>query len=819
MAFTKITNAGFGLTTGTLVGVAASFSSTVSVGGTLTYEDVTNVDSVGLITARNGIEVTDKGVQVGTGATVDSAADNTLTFLTGGSERVRVTSTGDVGVNCTPHSNAGINLHIHGDNTSSEIRLTNTTTGSGANGSILQQSGNTLYLSNTENGNTVFEVNGSERLRIDSSGRMGLGTSSIDTNAKLDVDAGSLPVVANFDTTAVGGGAAYFKHDGANKLIIGTAGSSALSGSSVNDGLIRTESNLIIATGGNTERLRIDSSGRLLLNTTTEGPSTADDLTIATSGNTGISIRSGTSSAGNIFFSDGTSGDDEIRGVIQYDHASNYMRLYTNATERMRVDEAGRLLINHTADTAPNSYLSKIQLCDTSYQGSSLSIRRDGDTSSGPVLLFAKSRSTSKGGSTVVQNNDAIGSLYFYAADGTDADTLAGEIGVQVDGTPGGNNIPSRMVFATNSGSSDRTERMRIDSAGRLLVNHSSNTAPDGFESKIQTVGTDYRGGSLSIRRDGSNASGPALLLTKSRSSSVGGNTIVQDGDTLGSVWFYGADGNDVNQGGAKIECQVDDTPGSNDMPGRLVFATTSNDTASPSERMRITNGGYLKTSDSANYYNAGAYYHESNQSRGAQNMIFRSTNASYGATQVQFGVSRAATSAYWFVQGLSSYDGSADTEFYIRGDGNAFADGTWNGGGADYAEYFEWSDGNTEAEDRRGISVVLDGDKIREAVTGEEPIGVISGNPSVVGDADVDRWKGKYLHDDYGSYVLDEDGYRQLNPDYDSSVEYVQREDRPEWDTVGLMGKLRIRKGQVTGTRWIKMRDVSNTVEEWLIR
>ena len=88
MAFTKITNAGFGLTTGTLVGVAASFSSTVSVGGTLTYEDVTNVDSVGLITARNGIEVTDKGVQVGTGATVDSATGNgTLTFLTGGSER------------------------------------------------------------------------------------------------------------------------------------------------------------------------------------------------------------------------------------------------------------------------------------------------------------------------------------------------------------------------------------------------------------------------------------------------------------------------------------------------------------------------------------------------------------------------------------------------------------------------------------------------------------------------------------------------------------------------------------------------------------
>ena len=84
---------------------------------------------------------------------------------------------------------------------------------------------------------------------------------------------------------------------------------------------------------------------------------------------------------------------------------------------------------------------------------------------------------------------------------------------------------------------------------------------------------------------------------------------------------------------------------------------------------------------------------------------------------------------------------------------------------------------------------------------------------------ADDDRWKNKYLRNDYGSYDLDENGDRQLNPAYDSDLEYISRENRPEWDTVGLMGKLRIRKGQVTGTRWIKMRDVSATVEEWLVR
>ena len=59
----------------------------------------------------------------------------------------------------------------------------------------------------------------------------------------------------------------------------------------------------------------------------------------------------------------------------------------------------------------------------------------------------------------------------------------------------------------------------------------------------------------------------------------------------------------------------------------------------------------------------------------------------------------------------------------------------------------------------------------------------------------------------------------RTFNPDYDESTEYVARKDRQEWDTVGIMGKLRVIKGQPVASRWIKMRDVSDTVEEWLVR
>jgi hypothetical protein len=189
----------------------------------------------------------------------------------------------------------------------------------------------------------------------------------------------------------------------------------------------------------------------------------------------------------------------------------------------------------------------------------------------------------------------------------------------------------------------------------------------------------------------------------------------------------------------------------------------------------------------------------------------------------------RAANTAYNFIRLFSGDFG--DVEFNLRGDGTGLCDGTWTGGGADYAEYFEWSDGNPDKDDRRGISVVLDGEKIRPAEDGEDPIGVISGNPSVVGDAAWNKWSGKYLRDEFGTYILedyeveDEDGNtvvqqrRKLNPAYDPDAEYISREQRPEWDCVGLMGKLRLRKGQPTGNRWIKMRDISDSVEEWLIR
>ena len=98
------------------------------------------------------------------------------------------------------------------------------------------------------------------------------------------------------------------------------------------------------------ERLRVDSSGRLLVGTLAAGSNgTADDLVVANNGSAsdqaGITIRGGTSGRSQIFFSDGTSGDAEYRGMLRYDHSDESMQFRTSAVEKLRITSAGLVRI------------------------------------------------------------------------------------------------------------------------------------------------------------------------------------------------------------------------------------------------------------------------------------------------------------------------------------------------------------------------------------------------------------------------------------------------------------------------------------------
>ena len=184
----------------------------------------------------------------------------------------------------------------------------------------------------------------------------------------------------------------------------------------------------------------------------------------------------------------------------------------------------------------------------------------------------------------------------------------------------------------------------------------------------------------------------------------------------------------------------------------------------------------------------------------------------------------------------ISARNGAGNV-FRVNGAGGVFGVGTFNTTGADYAEMFEWEDGNANDEDRRGITVVLGNNgMIRKSSITDSPvdvIGVVSVNPSVLGDTKWNEWGGRYLRDKFGAklsntlyYIANVSneydrvrcgindaipyGYEMsisseyiLNPKYDPTDAYVSRENRPEWSPIGLVGKLRVLPDQVVNPGW----------------
>ena len=136
------------------------------------------------------------------------------------------------------------------------------------------------------------------------------------------------------------------------------------------------------------------------------------------------------------------------------------------------------------------------------------------------------------------------------------------------------------IAFGTNN-----AERMQIDSSGKLLVNR--NAAYGSGKAQIFNT-SQYL---LDLSAWSADANGPTVDFYKSRNGTIGSSTVVQDNDVVGKLRFLGNDGAN-SRTAAQITAQVDGTPGTNDMPGRLVFSTTADGASSPTERMQVTSGG-----------------------------------------------------------------------------------------------------------------------------------------------------------------------------------------------------------------------------------
>lgn len=181
----------------------------------------------------------------------------------------------------------------------------------------------------------------------------------------------------------------------------------------------------------------------------------------------------------------------------------------------------------------------------------------------------------------------------------------------------------------------------------------------------------------------------------------------------------------------------------------------------------------------------------------------------SYNATNMAFCIGNGVDNSGTLTRGNA---------FKVKFDGTVYSDNTSVQPNADYAEMFEWFDGNELSEDRVGRFVALKGNKIILASSNDKPIGVISAAPSIIGDAPM-RWQGKFMNDQWGRPIYEDievrytetisetdengevilkevektriDKVRKINPNYDPNQEYIPRENRKEWDAVGLLGKL----------------------------
>ena len=564
------------------VGGTVNFASDVSIGGTLTYEDVTNIDAIGLITARNGIVV-------GSGITLSKDGDIFATGISTFSEGFA----GDVLID---------DKIVHRGDTDTAIRFPTANVVSVETGGIerarINASGKLLVNVDTARG-----VGGSQFRQLQIEGTGGDSGISIVRNS-----ANASPPSLSFGKSRASsvGGTTIVQADDA----LGSIGFAGADGTNLQTNAVVIRAEVDGTPGEN------DMPGRLIFKTTADGSaSPTERLRITSTGDVGIGIDNPNYKlhvyGGNVRV--GQPAGTDCTFDVQEGTTTNPLRIKQTATEasiqtfasqplniraqagtgstsvlafwtrddeRVRLDANGRVLVG--ISTTPNAVASVAIV--GSYGASS---------NNTPFVYICRDQIVDN-----VSANASLGQIFFASKDGYRGSTIE----TQAEAAWSGSSSPGNLIFKTTpSGSTTPSEAARINSSGSLLINHTTAR----YDDLLQIEGTGGES-TIAIVRNSNNTSGAGLMLGKSRTNSVGGNTIVQDGDKLGVISFTGADGTDLASLGAQISGEVDGTPGSDDMPGRLVFKTTSDGNASSTERLRIDSSGHTLPGAN-NTYNLGS--------------------------------------------------------------------------------------------------------------------------------------------------------------------------------------------------------------------
>ena len=464
---------------------------------------------------------------------VGTYSNHALEFRTNNSERLRITSAGLVGVGT---GSPPALLSVHG--TGPQLNLYGSSTGSlGANFHYNGATGNLGIATNGVNAST------NPQLLLDLNGRLGVGTTS--PSSLLHV-AGSLTVNDRIFLQRASGSlslAVINYWDGSTNPLTGTKGDIVAIGNAGGDG--------VAFVNANTERMRLTSTG---LGIGTSSPGQALDV-VGT-----IQSTATTATGFNQVF--------DTSGI-------------TTGRAQLRLRNSGGDLIAGIENSAGNTTLT----------GAAANSAYIGPFTNNPFYLVQNGVIRA----TVTSTGLGIGTTSPQAILSVSDGTVTGEINPF--------SASSTCFFGTRTNHPvsfqiNASEKVRIDTSGRLLVGTSSartNFFNTVAGTQLQVEGTTYQSSSLSLVATGNNSyDAGTLVLGKGRGNAVGSNTIVQNGtppDILGYVSFQGNDGSEFVEG-ASIKAEVDGAVGANDLPSRLVFSVTRDSQSSPTEALRITNGG-----------------------------------------------------------------------------------------------------------------------------------------------------------------------------------------------------------------------------------